>query len=79
MDEQYNPTPVPPGYYEEKTMAVQGGISLGSLRNPPVRKIVEAQIKELEGQLEERRAFLKDLDNMPGVEVILDRMRKLHI
>jgi hypothetical protein len=79
-DETYDDPNVPSGYYGEKMLAAQtAGMSLGSLRNPPVRKVVEQQIVELKAQLKEREEFLKELDANPGVEKVLDRMRKLHI
>lgn len=67
--------------YHNEMLAKQAGstIALGSLRNPPVRKIVEAQIKELEAQVKERREFLTLLDANPGTEAVLDKLRKLHI
>lgn len=70
-------------YYDNPSVggqvAMTSSMSLGHLRQPSVRNIVTAQITELEKQLEERRAFLRDLDENPGVEKLLDRMRKLHI
>lgn len=77
--QQYNPEPTP-AY--EQTKALQGyssGLSLGSLRNPPVRKVVEAQIAELKLQIAEREKLLASLDEVPVVEKILDSMRKLSI
>lgn len=81
-DEQYNESSnVPPGYYEQEQLAKMAGsgLSLGSLRNPPVRKIVEQQIVELKAQLKEREEFLSLLDAEPGVEKVLDKLRKLHL
>lgn len=81
-DDVFDPEPTPPEYaipqYAVEKIQT-ASMALGSLRNPPVRKVVEQQIVELEAQLKERREFLKDLDAEPGVEKILDRMRKLHI
>lgn len=76
---QYNPEPTPA--YAEQTKALQGysSISLGGLRNPPVRKIVEQQIAELEAQVAERKKLLAALDAEPGTEKILDSLRKIGI
>lgn len=85
-DETYPDNPAPPPYVDqgyEQTKAIQGyssgGVSLGSLRNPPVRRVVEQQIVELKAQLEEREKLLAALDAEPGVEKILDHMRKMNI
>lgn len=84
-DEQYDP----PAQETEKSydydsprggqVAMTSGMSLGSLRQPTVRSIVTSQIAELRKQLTERESFLKNLDENPSVEKLLDQMRKLHI
>lgn len=81
-DEQYDgPNSIPPIAYGQEQLAKMAGsgLSLGSLRNPPVRKIVEQQIVELKAQLKEREEFLSLLDAEPGVEKVLDKLRKLHL
>jgi hypothetical protein len=49
------------------------------LRNPPVRKILEHRIAELEKQIEAHRNALVALDANKGVEQVLDTLRKLGI
>jgi hypothetical protein len=49
------------------------------LRNPPVRKILEHRIAELEKQIEAHRNALAALDANKGVEQVLDTLRKLGI
>lgn len=58
---------------KEKELVGQGP------RNPPVRMIVEAQIKEFELLIAQRKEFLASLDANPGIEDVLDKMRKLHL
>lgn len=76
MDETY---PADDPSYGGAMTLKHTGMALGSLRTPPVRKVVEAQIEELEKQLKERREFLELLSSNPGVEAVLDKMRKLSI
>lgn len=71
-------------YYAQASMekSVYGGASstpIGMERTPPVRKIVEAQIAHMEKQIQQRKEFLAALDTNPGVEDVLDKMRKLHL
>lgn len=54
-------------------------LGLGSLRTPKVRSVVMVQIEELKKQLAEREQLLKDLDALPQVEQLLDRMRRLGV
>lgn len=81
-DETY---PTPPQAAEQYSPYYGGGIaktsalSLGDLRHPPVRRLVEQQITELKAQLKEREDFLLDLDKEPNFEKLLDRMRRLSI
>jgi len=60
----------------DQTLANQ---AINKLRNPPVRMLVTQQITELEKEIKARKELLLALDNAPGVEDILDKMRKLHI
>lgn len=66
-------------YYGAQALAGRSSMSLGDLRYPPVRRIVEEQIKELKAQVDEREKFLADLDKEPTFESLLNRMRKLGI
>ena len=54
-------------------------MTLGGPRNPPVRKVVEAQIIEFKRLIKEREDFIASLDANPGIEDVLDKMRKLHL
>jgi len=49
------------------------------IRNPPVRVIVTQQIADLKKEIKAREDLLAALDAQPGVEDVLDKMRKLHI
>jgi len=66
-------------YPQEKLAMVGTGLSLGSLRMPPVRKILEDQIKEIERQLEARKLLLAELDKQPDTERLLDALRRVGI
>lgn len=66
----------PSNQYMEKIAHETG---FGRTNNPPVRKVIEAQIIELRKQIEEREQLLKALNSNPGVEDVMDKMRKLHL
>lgn len=77
MFERDRDNPVYGGLAEQAIDTAKG---IGPMnRNPPVRKIVEMQIKEFEEQIKQRREFLEALDANPGTEDVLDKMRKLHL
>ena len=54
-------------------------IKEGGLRTPPVRVIIERQIKEFEDLIAARKNLIKLLDNNPGTEEVLDALRKIGI
>lgn len=61
------------------TAEAGGNMRMSSLRNPPVRKILETQIAEFEKQIAVRKDLLTKLDNNKGVEEVLDALRKVGI
>ena len=63
----------------EKYNSVLGQLSAGQLRTPPVRVIIEAQIKEFKALIAAREDLLKQLDENPGTEKVLDALRKIGI
>lgn len=50
-----------------------------SLRNPPVRKVIEQRIAEFEKQIAAHKAVLAAFDATPGIEAVLDAMRKIGV
>lgn len=82
MDETY-PTPPYDSQIEHEMLNKAASnypmVGGSSLRNPPVRKIVEARISELEKQVAAHKAVLASLDSNPGVETVLDALRKIGI
>lgn len=73
-----------PREYEQDMMAKQVASNhpmLGgsSLRNPPVRKVIEARIAEFEKQIAAHKAVLAAFDATPGIESVLDAMRKIGV
>lgn len=64
-------------YNDVKTLG--GWAGSGSLRNPPVRKIIENQIAEFRALIAAREDLLKQLDENPGTEKVLDALRKIGI
>ena len=63
----------------ETNMVRAEGMHLQSLRTPKIRSIIEMQIKSIEAQLVERKKLLEDLDKLPEVETLLDRMRRIGV
>jgi len=65
--------------HDPRVESLSAAASPGRLRNPPVRMVVTQQIEELEKEIKARKDLLEALDANPGVEGVLDKMRKLHI
>jgi hypothetical protein len=76
-DEVYDSSEKP--YPIETANQLSDRVAGGRLRNPPVRLVVTEQIKDLEKEIKARKDLLDALDANPGVEGVLDKMRKLHI
>lgn len=73
MDEYYNADKAPAGQLMKST------VGYGGLRTPPVRTVIENQIKEFEELISVRKALLQQLDENPGTEKVLDALRKIGI
>ena len=56
-----------------------GSMHTGMLRNPPVRKVLEARIADYEKLIQAHKDALAALDAAPNVETVLNTLRKLGI
>ena len=79
-DEQFNPVPEPSPYYGNEAMiAKQAGMSLGNLRTPTARSVLQARKDELLKQIKAIDDAITALDENPGVEKVLNILRKVGV
>lgn len=86
MDDTNPDVPTPPyddprvyKYGGELATAQAGSLDTHMLRNPPVRKIIQARLAETERLAQAYRDALAALDENPSTEKLLDTLRKLGI
>ncbi len=81
--DQTNPSD--PRYYGEggapieSMLAKQAGIGLGNLRTPTARAVLQARKDELTKQIKAVDDAIQALDENPGVEKVLNILRKVGI
>ena len=76
-DEQFNPVPEPSPYYGNEI--AKAGMSLGNLRTPTARSVLQARKDELLKQIKAIDDAITALDENPGVEKVLNILRKVGV